>query len=258
MGKLLLCSGKRAERPFAFSKGHINLFSIEELCYYLYHNIYSITDDMINSNLVSFLYNQLDLKFLAGRVDAYIKTNSLLEEKVMAIMSSSNYYTEAELAEFKKKLNSIGNLSIEERLKFKGDSYLQNKKYSHAIKAYLDLLNKEDCMQIDKEIYAKTLHNLGVAYMRVFLFEEALECFQSAYAASQEEEIIKSYLKALKIAEKEEMYQEVVGEIVSEIREKWEAEWERLLLERREREEPKEEISELISKWKQEYRAQMT
>lgn len=258
MGKLLLCTGKRAEVPFAFPESHVNLYSIEELCYYLYHNIYNVTDAMLDGELVSFLYEQLDMKFLAGRVESLIKTNSFMEDKVMAIMASSNYYTGEELREFKEKVNSIGNLTLEERLKFKGDSYLKNKRYPLAIKEYLGLLNGKDNSLVDKDLCGKTWHNLGVAYMRMFLFEDAVLCFASAYEISKDEVFIESYLKSLKITEKEEKYQEVILEIDEEIRKKWELQWEKLQNEKKDRIEPKDDISTLINKWKQEYRKQMT
>ncbi|NLZ80731.1 MAG: tetratricopeptide repeat protein [Clostridiales bacterium] len=258
MGKLLLCTGKRAEIPFAFPGGHVNLYSIEELCYYLYHNIFNITDEMIDSRLVNFLHDQLDMKFLAGRIESLIKINSFMGEKVMAIMASSNYYTGEELTEFREKVNSIGNLTLEERLKFRGDSYLKNKQYPLAIKQYLELLNAKNNPLIDHDIYAKTWHNLGVAYMRVFLFEEAVKCFESAYKISEELVILESFLKSLKITEKEEMYQEVIQGIDEEIRGKWESKWEQLQFKLENKEEFKGEVSTLISEWKQEYRVQMT
>ncbi len=258
MGKLLLCTGKRAEVPFSFPESYVNLYSIEELCYYLYHNIYSTTDEMIDSRLVSFLYDQLGMKFLAGRIEALIKTNSLMEEKVMAIMASSNYYTGQELKVFREKVNNIGHLSLEERLKFRGDSYLRNKKYLLAIKQYLKLVNTKTNLIKENDLYAKTWHNLGVAYMRVFLFEEAVKCFETAYEISDEEIILQSYLKSLKVTKQEEKYQEIIRKIDADKLVKWELEWENLQVELENKEEPTDPISALIDKWKQEYRAQMT
>ena len=40
MSGYILCQVKRAKNPYYISNISTNIYSIEELCYYLYHNIY--------------------------------------------------------------------------------------------------------------------------------------------------------------------------------------------------------------------------
>ena len=40
MGSLILCHNKRAKQPFEIKQVHQKIYTIEELCYYIYNNIY--------------------------------------------------------------------------------------------------------------------------------------------------------------------------------------------------------------------------
>lgn len=50
MGGLILCR-KKAEVPLYIELSNINIYSMEELCYYLYHNIYAINKSFFNEAL---------------------------------------------------------------------------------------------------------------------------------------------------------------------------------------------------------------
>ena len=55
MGKIILCRGQRTDKPYATPQTDIKLYSAEELCYYIYNNIYLIGQDLIDDNLIQFL-----------------------------------------------------------------------------------------------------------------------------------------------------------------------------------------------------------
>ena len=42
MGKIILCRGQRTDKPYVTPQTDIKLYSAEELCYYIYNNIYLI------------------------------------------------------------------------------------------------------------------------------------------------------------------------------------------------------------------------
>ena len=43
MGKFILCAGPLAKEPYHFALTNTDVYSLEELGYYLYHNIYTIS-----------------------------------------------------------------------------------------------------------------------------------------------------------------------------------------------------------------------
>ena len=48
MSDYILCQVKRASLPFYVENISKNIYSIEELCYYFYKNIYLIDESIIN------------------------------------------------------------------------------------------------------------------------------------------------------------------------------------------------------------------
>ncbi|MFR2513182.1 MAG: hypothetical protein ACLS9K_15865 [Lachnospira eligens] len=50
MGKIILCRGQRTDKPYVTPQTDIKLYSAEELCYYIYNNIYLIGQDLIDDN----------------------------------------------------------------------------------------------------------------------------------------------------------------------------------------------------------------
>ena len=55
MGRIWLCEEETAKRPFLLEEEGRRLYSFEELCYYLYHNIYAINKSFFNEELFDFL-----------------------------------------------------------------------------------------------------------------------------------------------------------------------------------------------------------
>ena len=54
MGRYIL-GGKEARLPYEVEELNLRLYTIEELCYYIYNNLPLIGDDFIDERLLSFL-----------------------------------------------------------------------------------------------------------------------------------------------------------------------------------------------------------
>ena len=52
MGSYILCQVKRASMPYYIENISTNIYSIEELCYYFYHNIYLLDETILNEHLI--------------------------------------------------------------------------------------------------------------------------------------------------------------------------------------------------------------
>jgi hypothetical protein len=51
MSGYILCQTKKAQRPYFIENISMNIYSIEELCYYLYHNLYLADHTVFNEEL---------------------------------------------------------------------------------------------------------------------------------------------------------------------------------------------------------------
>ena len=54
MSSYILCQVKRASMPYYIENISTNIYSIEELCYYFYHNIYLLDETILNEHLNHF------------------------------------------------------------------------------------------------------------------------------------------------------------------------------------------------------------
>ena len=80
MSGYILCQVKKAEKPFYIENISTNIYSIEELCYYLYNNLYLVDSSLISSKLCTWLEEELELPKLAAKLKPYIGREAGLEE----------------------------------------------------------------------------------------------------------------------------------------------------------------------------------
>ena len=183
MSKVIMCSGPLAAKPYLFKMTGRHLYSLEELCYTLYENVYVIANEDFDETLCMWLDEQLDEKKLAKRLYAMIREESPVEEKIALILGASDYYTENECKNTIYLLQQMGECSPVEKWKMKGDSYLEHGSYAQAAEEYEQLLRSETTGVMRKSDYAKVMHNLAIAHLYVGSFEQAAEEFEKAAEA---------------------------------------------------------------------------
>ena len=181
MGTVKLCVHKIAKTPYFVEATGIHLFSIEELAYYLYENIYLVDERIVGEKLYSWIENELEMVKLVEKLRAGINTGTHVYNQVMMILQASDYYTEEELWQLSEKTKSISGLQTQERMKYKADELMQNENYWAAITEYERILSIRQNSRLSVEFYAKVWNNLGGCYARLFLFEKSAECFDNAY-----------------------------------------------------------------------------
>ena len=71
---------------------------------------------------------------------------------------------------------------------------MEKEKYLAAIYAYRKLLDSREAKETDALLRGNVWHNLGTAYARLFLFEEAAACYEKAYELNQTYESVREAL----------------------------------------------------------------
>lgn len=203
MSGYILCQVKRAKLPYYIENISTNIYSIEELCFYLYHNIYLLDSTIINEELCFWLRDELGLKKLAQKLYGLLDENLKIGDFILPIFKEINYLS---LDEFRKLNQQIQKLSQEPqvlRQKLKGDYLMEHGKYVNAIKVYQKALHEkiENSAQNQDQLGGQFIggihHNMGCAYARLFQMEEAIACFSRAYDHLRTMASIKSYLYAV-------------------------------------------------------------
>ena len=67
MSNVIVCEGTLAKTPYFVSEDGINLYSIEELCYYLMTNAYLLDDSFVEIHLAEWIANECSLESLGKR-----------------------------------------------------------------------------------------------------------------------------------------------------------------------------------------------
>ena len=202
MGKIILCRGKKADTPLTVLQTGVKLYTAEELCYYIYNNIYLIGQDFIDDNLISFL-DETGEKELAERVRKLKETGGSLAQIFVIILKTIDYYSVAEIEQLKEILNTLGKQSVCERLKARGDGYLNAGYYFAAVRCYESIIKDYKGKDLLAADYAKVYHNLGTAYARMFMYDKAVIYYDEAYRTGQHEESKKCGIAALIMAKKD-------------------------------------------------------
>ena len=76
--------------------------------------------------------------------------------------------------------------------------------YVNAVKIYENALLKEDNEGLGEQFRGGIYHNMGCAYLHLFQFEEAAECFLKAYQFLHTKQVLSHYLMACCMGNPEE------------------------------------------------------
>ncbi|HPU63676.1 MAG TPA: hypothetical protein PK304_05940, partial [Mobilitalea sp.] len=153
MGKLILCSGRRTDRPYVLPDSGERIYSIEELCYYIYNNIYSIEEAMFTASLIDWIGKELGLAERAEKLYNLKKQGADLKTLITVVLCSADYYTESEIKKLISVIDEIRAMPSARRRYLKANSYLKRKLYSEAAAEYESLLVSEDAVNLDPKSY---------------------------------------------------------------------------------------------------------
>ena len=216
MSGYILCQTKRAKLPYFIENISTNVYSIEELCYYLYHNLYLIDQTIMNEGLCSWIQEELELPALAAKLRSKISKFASAEDIVYPVFKEINYLTYEELKELNVRLKKMNEETPAMREKQKADALMENEMYVHAIQVYQNLLEREDLEEIREGMTEKVYHNLGCAYSYLFQMEKATEYFRKAYEGSRSREALEAYLIAFGMTRTSSEYEKMAKSIGTE------------------------------------------
>lgn len=275
MGRMIECVGSYAKIPYYVNQAGLNLYSLEELCFYLKENIYLIDREIMNNKLVEWIERELKLPELSRNLGIFIRNEGTLGGFVAMILESAFYCKKEEISRIEQIIRENSQLTVREKRKRRADHLVKKKKYQVAIDEYEAIL--KSCESEEQDLRMAVYHNLGVCLANIFLFEQAAENFMKAYEIGHKEEILLEYLTAMKLSLDERTYRDrIVGRLeqpetamlveqnMQESLRLWTSSDEKVkidsLLSQREGERSPDyykKIDSLLADWKEEFRAGM-
>lgn len=210
MGELILCNQQIAALPYYIESASLNVYSLEELSYYIEHNLYLLTQDFMEEELCIWVAEELKLKETAEHLQEIRRENGTLSEFVLCILKANGFCTPQTILQIKKTLQEMENKTDFECGKIRADRYVENRRYLCGIYEYRKLLVGTMGQNPPKEdplLLAAVWHNIGTAYARLFLFDKAAVCYANAYELSQKKDTLRQCLMAYRCAHDEKGYQ---------------------------------------------------
>lgn len=212
MGKFIFCIGNKAKFPYTFQTTGVSVYTMEELCYYLYHNIDTLEEDLSNIALVSWIRNELGITDRADFLEQLMQRGAGLKDVVVSIFCSTDYYTEEEINHLIKEIDALYDMLPIERKKRHADMLMKFKKYSEAGFEYRSIIDDKEFGQLGGTDQGDVYHNLAVLMAKNGRFQAASKYFDTAYRKNHNKESLCQYLYALKLDGDDEAFnREIAG-----------------------------------------------
>ena len=183
---------------------------MEELAYYIFHNIFDLYENTFTVELAVWIEEELDLRETGRKLYDLIENNHSLKDIVVTLLCASDYYGEEEINEIIGIIDEIESLKPVIRKKVRADHLLKNKKYHLAKGLYHSILNSSDSNLLSKEETGDIIHNMAVIEIHTTSYKEASILFKKAYLYNKDEETLKEYFYSLRLSNSLEEYRKEV------------------------------------------------
>ena len=250
MGNYILCGQPAAEIPYHIDSISLNLYSLQELCYFIANYIPMADESVICEKLTDWLEQECSLPGTAELVRSFLNRENGTFEAIKLILKSAHYYSAAQLEKILAKLEEYNSKREPERKKMRADLLMSQKKYRNAIEEYRKILDMTGIISEQKDFRAKVYYNLGSAYARMFRLGSAKTCFSRSYDLQKEEKVKRALLAAAYLEGGKTALETEAARVGAD-----EGEVNTFLLEIRSVDTPKveENVSELAERWISEY-----
>ncbi|MCH5265572.1 MAG: hypothetical protein J1F02_06710 [Lachnospiraceae bacterium] len=203
----ILCRDSVAKKPYPLPYAEQKVYSLEELCYYIYNNIYSINEDFFQKSLAVWLREEAGLPALAKKLDDMLSAEPSLKDLVVTVLCGCDYYREEEIRSLVDVMDGIANLPLYKKKKIKADNYLRAGRYGKSLLEYRKLLRGSFAVNFTTGEYGDILHNQGIAHFYTSSFAEAENDFKEAYVRNHQKSSLKHYLWLLLMQDKEQDFE---------------------------------------------------
>ena len=125
MALVTICKYRRAKTPYFLEQAGLNMYSLEELAWFLYHNICLAEPQMFDDRLCRWLEEEIGSSELARRIRNGKESGTNFQNLVISVVGAVDLFTNQELAELGEQLKSLGTMQEQERLKVAGEAKLR-------------------------------------------------------------------------------------------------------------------------------------
>lgn len=201
MGQLILCMNEPAEVPYHMESASMNIYSLEEMSYYLIHNTDFIDADFMCWEFCDWIKEELKEEKISEELKKCIERGESFHVFVGLLLQAGGYASLEEIKDTQKLLLEYETKDELEQRKLRADRMLKRFRYTTALEEYRGILQnqKEDTSM---ELIGNVYHNMGTACVGMFLYEQAAKYFHKAYEKNNNPKSLKEEMLALGIFNK--------------------------------------------------------
>ena len=211
MSTLIYCANSMAATPYYIDEVSLNVYSLEELSYYMLNNVYLLSTKLMNAELCNWIGRELKMPKLSNELLSMVQNNSPLHLFVGHILSANGYASNKEIKDALSIIATFENKSEAERKKLRADRLMAKGKLVDAIYEYETLLSDEIAKTMPRSVEGDVYHNLGCAFAKLFFFEEACRCFDEGYKRNQKKQTLYQLLYSARCGKDKLSFEEYVS-----------------------------------------------
>lgn len=194
MGRVILCETKPATTSYIFPNTKIEVFSYEELCFYIYNNVALISEEYIGVTMFNWIEESLQLPELAKQLRVVKEKDTTdLTDLLTTILTYKEYYTISEVKEFIFQMERMKGLTPPQFRKLQADGFLRYRKYLKAASIYDEILEQNPDLK-NESLLGAIYHNKAVAMANNYELKEAMDSYLKAYELTKNPRSIYEYL----------------------------------------------------------------
>lgn len=213
MGEYRLCRGKTAKHPFYIESIDLNIYTIEELCFYFHQNLCLLDESILNEKLCVWMAEEIGMERLSRRLLSKLEEQAGLGSLVLPVFKETGYLSADEYRQMQEQIARLEIQPEDIRRKIRGDYLVNYGMHSGAIHVYQEILETRNGGRLGIQFYASVLNNMAAAYARMFLFREAAECLWQSYEMVRSNNVYRRYLAILPWFMSEEEYRKRLDEL---------------------------------------------
>lgn len=223
MGKIILCTGQLAETGWLLGDGR-RLYSVEELCWYVYEKITELDREFFREDLFRWLEQECGMPETAAKLARLKAEGYSLKDLTVTLLCSADYYTEEEILTLLRQLKELDSLPEWQRRRRRAQKWQRQGQSAKAAGEYERIL--AEC-ELDPEEQGLLYHDMGVARIHLSAPAEAAECFYKAWHLHHRQESLKLCLLAYRLgglrgeARRIESQEQVSPELIHEVEDRW-------------------------------------
>lgn len=204
MGELILAKSALAANSYYVEQASLNVYSLEELSFYIYNNAYLLDDDFVNLALCDWIEFEIGDKVLAGELRNFLLNETSNFVLVGHILKNNGYLTKKEIKHCLDIISSFDGKEGIEIKKLRADYMMKDNRFLDALFLYETILDEKK--DIDDTLKGNIFHNMGFAHSKLFFFSKAQECFEKAYRLNRNTDSLELLLISCLFAKDEDNF----------------------------------------------------